>query len=436
MNIPVLILMAGVPLVLTVRGQAVSAAPAATAAAESGTARDARLDSGAPIAVAETETKAARVFGLESSYSADVFGIVAGGRQRAVVYRGLGEASLHCNLAAAAGLPTGTTLRVSALYPHGGNLSARRVGDLQGASNIEAYNHPLLYETWLGGTFGGDRVSWRAGRLVADGDFATTESGGVFLNSSFGWPAFISGNTRNTGPAFYRSALGVSARFAVARNIQIQAGVYDGDSFDDPDGDPSRHPGSLHLELGGGQGRFSLFEVVVERPGGSPGTLKIGAWHHTGEFADQFDPDRNHAGNHGVYAVAEQLLWRETTVGQGEPQGLTVFARAGFSPGDRSFFAHTWDLGLNYTGLVPGRDADTFGLGMASVRISDAYRRAERAAGVEFPSDYERVVELSYRFVVREYCQLVPNLQWIQHPGGSRTLPDALLLGLRSRFTF
>ena len=73
---------------------------------------------------------------------------------------------------------------------------------------------------------------------------------------------------------------------------------------------------------------------------------------------------------------------------------------------------------------------------MASARISGDYRRAERAAGAELLSDYERGVELSYRFVARENWHFMPNLQRIQHPGGSRAMHDALVLGLRTRFTY
>lgn len=382
-----------------------------------------------------------RKFTLEGGYTAEVLGVVSGGVQRGAVYRGLMDGAIQCDLAAIAGAPADSVFRVSALFPHGGTLSDARIGDLQGASNIEAYNHPLLYELWFGGSLGRDRLAWRAGRLVADGDFATTESGGVFLNSSFGWPAFISANTLNTGPAFYRSALGVFGRLALAERLHARAGVYDGDTFDDAGGDPSRHPDGFNFRLSRGQGAFAVVEVVLEREADStsrlpPGTLKLGAWHHTAEFSDQLDPTRGHRGNHGWYAVVEQALWREPGEDPGGSQGLTVFARTGFTPRDRNFIRQAWDAGLSYTGLVPGRDADTLGLGVAAVRISEDYRRAERAAGHEAMSDYELVVEISYRLVGGENWSLMPDLQWIRHPGGSPALPDALLLGLRTRVTF
>jgi porin len=339
------------------------------------------------------------------------------------------------------GADTDFAFRVSALAPFGGDLSGTRLGDLQGATNIAAYNHPLLYELWLAGTFADGRLGLRAGRLVADGDFATTASGGVFLNSSFGWPAFISANTRNTGPAFNRSALGLFVTVQPRAGLLLQAGVYDGDSFDDAGGDPSRHPHGLRVELSRAQGAFALAEIVLTTAAGPadaprPGSFKLGAWHHTADFTDSRDPTRLHAGNHGVYVVAEQMLWREPGTPADDGQGLTFFARTGFAPGDRNRFTQTADAGLSLTGLLPGRDADTCGLGVAWVRLGQPFRQAERATGAAVVSDYELVVEASYDCALSERWHLIPDLQWIRHPGGSPILPDALVLGLRTRLTF
>jgi len=349
--------------------------------------------------------------------------------------------ALQADLSVAVGARPDTVFRVSTLYPHGGDFSGTRLGDLQGASNIAAYNHPLLYELWLAGKLADGRLDLRVGRLLADGDFATTESGGVFLNSSFGWPAFISANTRNTGPAFDRSALGGFARLALTEAVRIQAGLYDGDSFDDLGGDPARHPNGLHFELGHGQGTFAMAEIVL-KTNSSPattrrtGTFKIGAWRHTADFADQFDPARRHSGNFGVYLVAEQVLWREAGSQPNASRGVTAFARTGWSPGDRSRFTQTADAGLSYTGLLPGRRADTLALGVAWVRIGHEARRAERAVGAAVIPDYELVVEASYEIACGAGWRLTPDVQWFRHPGGSRALGDALVVGLRTSGSF
>jgi porin len=95
-----------------------------------------------------------------------------------------------------------------------------------------------------------------------------------------------------------------------------------------------------------------------------------------------------------------------------------------------------FDTGINYTGLIPGRDKDTLGIGIAFVRISDDVRSAERAAGAGIISDYEMALEVTYEFLLTSWWSVQPDFQWIHHPGGSRALDDAFVLGLRTRITF
>lgn len=96
---------------------------------------------------------------------------------------------------------------VSALSLLGRGPTERYLGDFLAASNTEGYESLRLYSWW----FEAGRAGWslRAGALLADEEFGGTDGGGNFLNSAFGWPAFISANTLNTGPAFFVAAPGV-----------------------------------------------------------------------------------------------------------------------------------------------------------------------------------------------------------------------------------
>lgn len=376
---------------------------------------------------------------LEGACTAEALAVASGGLKTGAACRGLAEVALVGS--GSAPWSDGTlAFRASGLAPLGGDLSGTRLGDLQGASNLAAYNHPLLYELWVAGTFADDRFGVRAGRLLADSDFATT-GGSVFLNSSFGWPAFISANTRNTGPAFDRSALGLFGKLTLRPGVHLQAGLYDGDTFDDAGGDPARHPNGLHCELGHGQGVFAIAELGLafgHDPVDSDRPLKIkfGAWLHTADFADRGDSTRLHTGNLGVYFVAERMIWRKPGAGPQGDQGVVFFARTGFAPGDRNLFSGTADTGLSCTGLLPGREADTFGLGLAWAGIGRQTRQAERAANAAVVSDYELAFEAAYDAAINDRWHVIPDLQWIAHPGGSRALPAALVVGLRTRLAF
>lgn len=376
---------------------------------------------------------------FQAGYIGEVLGNVSGGIERGAIYEGLGEIALEVDFEKLAGTWPGAFFRGSLLYSHGRSPSGRLVGDLQTLSNIDAYDSPGLFELWFEQRLWDDRFSVRAGQLAADAEFAASDYGSVLINSSFGWPAFISGNTLNTGPAFNRAALGVRLRAGISEHGYVQAGIFDGDSFDSAAGNPRVNRHGVRWHLSSDQGAFVIAETGWRinqgtNASGLPGTYKLGAWLHTADFTDLRDDSRSHSGNHGFYIAADQMLWREKDTD--DEQGLGLFFRGGCSPKDRSAFEFTIDTGLHYRGLFPGRDDDALALGFAYVNLSDDIRRAERTAGANILSDYELAIELTYQINVTPWLGLQPDVQWLRHPGGSRALDDALVVGLRTRVTF
>ncbi len=376
---------------------------------------------------------------VQAGYIGEVFGSISGGIERGAAYGGLGEIAIEVDLEKFASAWPGALFRSSIFYPHGRSPSGQLVGDLQTLSNIDAYDSPGLFELWFEQKLWDDRFSVRAGQLAADAEFAGTDYGATLINSSFGWPASISGNTLNTGPAYNRAALGVRLRSAIGEHGYVQAGVFDGDSFDSAAGNPRVNRHGVRWHLSSDQGAFAIAETGWSinqgtNASGLPGTYKLGAWLHTADFTDLRDSSRSHSGNHGFYVAADQMLWHENDTD--DEQGLGLFFRGGCSPEDRSAFEFTVDTGLHYRGLFPGRDDDALALGFAYVNVSDDIRRAERTAGASALSDYELAVELTYQITVTPWLGLQPDVQWIRHPGGSGALDDALVVGLRSRITF
>jgi porin len=196
------------------------------------------------------------------------------------------------------------------------------------------------------------------------------------------------------------------------------------------------------------------------RPQGLPGTAKLGAWLHTGQFADQrFDstggllavsgaPPLQHSGNFGVYGIIDQMLWR---AGGNDPGELSAFMRAVVAPSDRNPIDIYLDAGLTYKGLFNSRPDDTTGLGVAYSRVSPRATAFDRdvvnLAGQAMPiRDYEAIVELTYQMKLAENWSLQPNLQYVIHPAGHAADPrdtsgtaairDALVLGMRTMLKF
>ena len=76
----------------------------------------------------------------------------------------------------------------------------------------------------------------------------------TLINDSFGQNVAWSANALNGGPAFFAAGIGVRLRYDFTDAYYAQVGVYDGDMFDDADGDPTINQHGLHFELGNGQG--------------------------------------------------------------------------------------------------------------------------------------------------------------------------------------
>lgn len=368
---------------------------------------------------------------FQFGYIGEVFGNVAGGVKRGVNYEGLAEMALELDLDKLAGWHGGL-LHASGMSLHGRGPS-KLAGDALAASNIDGYDSVRLYEWWAQQSFFQDTVSLRAGSLLADDEFAGTTGGGRLLNSAFGWPAFISGNVLNTGPAFYVPALGVRLRVDPGEGWSVQGAIFDGDSFDSPDGSPGANSHGTHLQLNSDQGALAMGEAgfqwhQTETNGALAGQVKLGAWFHTADFADNENPARSHDENFGAYLAAEQKLWLESD--ETPDQGLEMFARFGGSPENRSAFAFVIDAGLSYVGPIPGRDRDTATIGFVHADFSDT------RSGYQAFRNYEQALELTYELVLRPWCSVQPSVQWIHNPGGKDGPDDALLIGARSTISF
>lgn len=376
-------------------------------------------------------------------------GNVAGGLGRGGLYNTLGVFSLDADVPRLAPGWKGAHAFASVYWIRGRSATWEYVGDALTVSNLDGFDSIRLYEAWLEQRFAG-RVSLRAGVLAADGEFATTESGAVFGNGGFGWTAGIGANVVNGGPIYFAPALGVRVEVAAAPGWTARAGVWDGDSFDSPDGDPLVNEHGTHFDLSPGQGRFWISELehawaTDDGASAPPGTWKLGVWRHTAEFADNRYDDAGvpfavsgrepamHRGTHGVYGALEQRLWCEPG---DRAQGLTAWGRIAAAPADRSTFSLVSDAGLAWTGPWPGRDADVLGFGVVDANVSNALVLAAIDAdgpGGPLP-DYEPVFEVAYRFQLNERWSVTPDVQWVRHPGASGAIPDAVVPSLRVTF--
>jgi porin len=131
------------------------------------------------------------------------------------------------------------------------------------------------------------------------------------------------------------------------------------------------------------------------------------------------------------------MVWRKPNT---ENQGIALFARV--MGGSHSFANFQINGGVNWKGLIPGRDEDTIGIGASYLQFSaQAQRQAALLAEegrAHFLPAQEIVLEATYQAQVTGWLQVQPDLQYIIHPAGRLTAADrlprsALVIGLISR---
>jgi porin len=161
------------------------------------------------------------------------------------------------------------------------------------------------------------------------------------------------------------------------------------------------------------------------------GTYTLGGFYDSKSFTRLADGTSAH-GNYGVYAIADQQIWREGEGADERSKGAAVFARVAVAPPDRNAVNYDFETGINYTGVIPGRNADVIGAAFLLSRISDDVPREQ----VGFPPDHEAVFELTYQAPISEWLTMQPDFQYVWHPAGVSGARNAVVAGMRFSLAF
>jgi porin len=362
------------------------------------------------------------------------------------------------------GLPGGI-FNVSALQIHGTNLTQRNLLALQSASGIEADSTTRLWELWYQQSLAGGKADVKIGQQSLDQEFMTSQYANTFMNATFGWPVLPSVDMPAGGPAYPLAALGVRLRAMPSDTWTVLAGVFDGNPSGNGAGDPQKlnahgtnfnlHDGALFI----GEVQYALnptpSDASAVKPSGLPGTYKLGVWYDTAQFADQrFDntglslanPASTgvplaHKGDYGVYAVADQMVWRPAA---DSPQSLGVFARVMAAPGDRNLVDLAVNAGVSLKAPFKGRDNDVAGLAVGYAQIgSHAQELASDTPGAPSRSA-ETVLEATYQYQIAPWWQMQADFQYLFRPAGgipdpqngARRVGDEAIVGVRTTIAF
>jgi porin len=392
----------------------------------------------------------------------EVWGNMAGGLRRGVTYDGLTTGSVALDLEKLFGW-TGAKFFSSAFQIHGAGPSGNLVGNLQLASNIEATRDTKLYQLWIEQTLFDGRLTIRFGQEGANDEMMTTQYGALFLNSSFGFPGLPAADLPSGGPNYPMATPFVRVQFKATDSITLVGAAFNGDPAPPGLGDPQlRDKGGIAFRTDAHVLAFGELWYSVnqgDKATGLPGTYKLGAWVHSGHFANQLldtngislaNPASNgvpasQSPDFAIYGIADQMIWRK----QGsDTRGIGAFLQIMGSSGTYNVSNLFVEGGINWIGPFDGRENDTFGLAVSYLGISPAARRFGddlvffTGSGAPYASN-ETVIEATYQAQLVPWLALQPDLQVVINPSAglpigtaTKQLKNAVVAGVRATITF
>ena len=380
-----------------------------------------------------------RGLALDVGYKADLLRNMSGGIEKGGQPMSHIEIKLNADFEKLAGW-SGATGYVHFIQDHGGKTNTQQVGSLTGVSNIEVpVNTNRLFHAWLQQQFADGRGAVLAGLYPIDSEFATIDSGSVFVQPPYGASADIA---LTRGPSiFNNSAFGFRARWLSAdRSAYVMGAVLDGIP-----GDPA-NPRGTHIQFNKGDGIHTIVEIGL-KPGDARSPDKeaaaatehiekyaAGLWRYSSHVADQLDthPDGSPINrlSWGWYALAEKTLHQE-----GGGRDVAGFVRISGTDGDSTAIKQAINVGFRVKALLPGRGEDVFGLAYTRASLSSKWRSAQLALGTP-TSAVEDAWEMTYRIQAAKWLAVQPLIQRINHPGGDASRAAATILGARIEIAF
>jgi len=331
---------------------------------------------------------------LNASYKGDFVTNFRGGIETGSTYLGLADLFLHFDTEKAGLWKSGEFLLHGA-NSHGDEPSNRLIGDFQVVSNIEAGNHTFLYELWFKQTF--SKFTATIGLQDLNAEFAASDVGSLFLNSSFGVHSVISDNI--LAPIFPLTAPGITICWDISEKARLQTAFYKGCPIDFED-----NPYNIKWDMGNLQGLLWVTESQYSWDGkqGNSNIFKAGIFFH--QHCPENDAVNSETGNKltydfGAYVVGDHEIWSSGN------RSLNAFYQLGVSPRNDNF-AYL-GAGCTYTGLLSKKGSDILGLAVADGMLTKDRGRDETT------------FELTYKVQVTDQIYLQPEMQYVVHPGGT-----------------
>ncbi len=287
-----------------------------------------------------------------------------------------------------------------------------------------------VLEFWIEQSFLGEKLRVQVGKINLSNEFLTNayanDETAQFLNYALVLPQQV------PIPGDAWGHLGAQAVFSPTDWLYLSAGVADAQA-------DYRETG-LNTAFHGEDYFFGIFEfgltpTLSSTRGNHSGNYRFGVWYDPQPKPEFFNANGIarripfQRDDVGFYTSCDQLVFKENG-DDDDTQGIGVFLRYGFAHAEVNELEHFWSAGAQYKGLLPTRDEDVIGFGVAQGIVSRFVKRIG-----ETPHR-ETALELYYNIQVAPWLNISPDFQVILDPGGRGDGKDAFVAGLRVQASF
>jgi porin len=328
----------------------------------------------------------------------------------------------------------GLSFHATGLWQSGVNLGGK-IGTLANPSDLVSAHTTRLDSFWLQQLFFNNRLRIRAGQLAGLDFYGNQEYGGSWLIEPMGY-AF--GNLFSTIYESFNPAgtPGAEVRFAPTRNLYVKSAVMAGNRnpyLQDPTGFhfQIRDTPNFLFEAG-----FLVNQTDANTPKSAqsgkayPGEYKFGGVYNGGKFSDP--SGRESSENYLIYGMASQALFRSEP---GSSRGLDATFGFDWSPSDVNRENSQITAGARFNAPFSHRPKDRIACAFVYSKISDPFSDfGVLLGGPKLGS--EKAFELNYSLQVTPYFLLQPVFQYYVDVGANSNLPNAPVLGFRTKVTF
>ncbi|MCX6960409.1 MAG: carbohydrate porin [Verrucomicrobia bacterium] len=403
---------------------------------------------------------------ISVSYTADLAGNPVGGKSAGFTYCDNFTLDLEFQSKPLFGYDGGT-LSVIGIERNGNNLSAQHVGNQFTVQQVYGGTGFIFYGLAYNQRFCDDRFSFKFGRMAAGDEFASSPLYWLYMNNGIdGNPQSLPVNGKFT--TYPWAVWGSRLRALVTKETELMLGLYQvtpqvsqsymhGFNWDMNPGDgvmvigqygwaheffkpatpapttsAKSTDGKSVAAANGKDAKTFATPASDAIPHGLPGHYWMGGYYSTWTYP-QFGSSQRQNGAYGLYWHFDQMLYRLNPF---KDTGLTAWSAFMLCPQQNTAkVPFQYNGGLVYTGMIPFRPQDVSIFGVAYGNFSSNYAQANQATAGGYAT-YELAYEFGYRINLTKFAYIQPDAQWIINPGGTGTIPNALVLGAQIGVTF